>query len=347
MSGESRPQGGNPSGTGLPMQAVMGDEVGHQPLVVEHARPGLIQARGAHWLDLLQRMSTNDLSDLRPGQMQRTVLTTPIARVLDVLVVIHSGQDGLLVTSPGQGGKVLDLLQRHIFFQDDVQLDRDDSGWDLWGVYGAYATAEVGRLLHAHIDLAPGQAMESRGARVWGVPAPASGGFRLLLRGETAERARDIWREGSALADQEYEIVRVEAGLPEFGREVTEESIPLEVGLRDLISDRKGCYTGQEIIARMESRGRLARCLAGVRLADCVQHGAAIRQSGSVAGHVTSVVRSPWLGWIALAIVRPSVLEAEGGAVVVGEDSVVGRLVELPFEMGAEERGNKDLGAEA
>ena len=81
----------------------------------------------------------------------------------------------------------------------------------------------------------------------------------------------------------------------------------------------------------MESRGRQARQLVGIRLEQAAEPGAPLRQGNSLQGSLTSVAESPRLGWIGLAVVKPAALSEAGGRVGVGADGAFGQLVELPF----------------
>ncbi len=296
-------------------------------LAVAHPAPGLLRAEGATWLGLLQRMSTNELADMRPGEARQTVLTTAVARIVDVVWVLAREQGGLVVTSPGRGRRVLDWLKNYIFFNDDVRL-QEDEGWESWGLYGPQARQEAGRVVPTQsFD----HAQSWTGAAAWEVERPADGGVRLLLTPDAAAEARRFWGTGTGAAAEAYEILRIEAGIPEVVVEILDDSLPLEVGLKPAVSFSKGCYIGQEIIARMESRGRLAKELMGVRAESALGPGDVILQGGRNAGRVTSAAISPRLGAIALASVRPASLEEAAGAVEVGERMVRGRLVRLPF----------------
>ncbi|HKZ54775.1 MAG TPA: glycine cleavage T C-terminal barrel domain-containing protein [Anaerolineales bacterium] len=302
-------------------------------LCVLHPPPGLIRVEGSHRLDLLHRMSTNDLIDLPAGSIRATVLTTPLARIVDRVWVWAAEDHLLLLTGPHRAETVSHWLRRHIFFQDDVQLKQEQEDWTLWGLYGPAAWEEAARIFPEVTRPAGGVATAIDGGLYWALDAPAAGGLRLLLDPSSSLRADAAWNERNAgsLAWQAYEIHRVEAGLAETGHEILEDYIPLEVGLEHDVSFTKGCYIGQEIIARMESRGRRARSLLGVRLAAGVPELATVSQGAQTVGTVTSVAKSPRLGWVALAVVRPTALESENGRVTVGQDRVAGELVELPF----------------
>jgi aminomethyltransferase len=107
-----------------------------------------------------------------------------------------------------------------------------------------------------------------------------------------------------------FEYLRVAAGQPRFGAEITQDYIPLEADLWADVSFNKGCYTGQEIIARMESRGRLAKRLVALRAAAPLATGAGITAAGKIAGSITSAAIGPD-GAVALGYVKTAALDQE------------------------------------
>jgi folate-binding protein YgfZ len=106
------------------------------------------------------------------------------------------------------------------------------------------------------------------------------------------------------IGSQTHDVLRIEAGIPGRARELTPEYTPLEVRLEHAISDTKGCYTGQEVIARQISYDKVVRHLVGVKLSNQVEVGTELRAEGRPVGVLTSVGESPRFGHIALAIVR-------------------------------------------
>ena len=148
-------------------------------------------------------------------------------------------------------------------------------------------------------------------------------------------------RPAVEVSEAAAEIVRVESGRPRFGLDLQPESvIPQEAGLNDrAVSFEKGCYVGQETVARLHWRGKPNRHLRGLRLSAPVEAGAVLRLGEREVGTVTSPVVSPALGPIALALVRR---EAEPGAVLevaappgdgAATDGVTASVVALPFGM--------------
>jgi aminomethyltransferase len=143
-------------------------------------------------------------------------------------------------------------------------------------------------------------------------------------------RAALLAAGAAPLSAESFDILRVERGYGAFGHELGQEYIPLETGLLDAISFTKGCYVGQEIIARMESRNRLAKQLRGLRLAGPVTAPGKLEASGKEAGDLTSAVISPRFGPIALAYVRAA--HTEPGTIVgIAGSDVRGEVAELPF----------------
>ena len=105
-------------------------------LRVVHQHPRILHLNGSDSLDLLHRMSTNDMADIRPGTQRMTVFTDPVGRTIDWVTVLAIAESVLLVCTQDRAEKVRDWLQRHIFFQDDVQLMMEEAEWALIGEYG-------------------------------------------------------------------------------------------------------------------------------------------------------------------------------------------------------------------
>ncbi len=289
-------------------------------------------------MDLLHRMSTADLLELAPFHIRQSVFTDPLGRTIDVVLVLTRDEDLLLLSSPGKEAQLRAWLQKHIFFQDQVSIGSVQPGWALWGAYGPNA-AQALASLHCPVP-SDEEVVAFEGGLAWTVATPVPG-FRALIRPGVYFPG---WEQlgGGAAESEAYELLRVEAGLPEPGREILDDSIPLEVGLTSAVSFTKGCYTGQEIIARMESRGKLAKQLAGTSLPHSAQPGTRLLQDGRSIGTLTSVVESPRFGWIGLAVVKPAALAAHDGLVSLQTDDGEGslqtdeesaRLTELPFEL--------------
>jgi folate-binding protein YgfZ len=209
------------------------------------------------------------------------------------------------------------------------------------GVEGARAAAVVTGELDAPAPaveaLAPGACTDARIAGADAVVAAfAFGGgpaLQLFVPAAAGAAARAALERAGALAGDAaaLEVLRVEAGVPRMGAELSEEVLPPEARLEHAISYTKGCYTGQEIIARVRSRGQVAHLLVGLAPDDGapLAVGAAIEAEGERVGEVTSAAVSSRLGPIALGYVRRA--HAEPGTAL----SAAGRSVRvraLPFD---------------
>jgi len=304
-------------------------------VIADERTAGRIFMRGRDRAALLHRLSTNDIERLKPGEGTLTVLTTPIGRIIDLLTV-HALDDALLiVTSPDQGPPVFGHLRRNIFFNDQVTLEAAGRTHAQMALYGPKAACLIAELTGAAIDLP-----------LHGITTTVIAGVRLLIArrkpiggdsftlyipsdGYDAVYAA-LLTSATPIDSDTLDVLRIEQGYGAFGRELSQEYIPLETGLLDAVSFSKGCYVGQEIIARMESRGRLAKRLCGLQLSQPVTPPAKLVCDGRDAGDLTSAAVSPRFGPIALAYVRTAY--AEPGTVVGVEGTgVTGTVVELPF----------------
>lgn len=290
---------------------------------------------------LLHRLSTNHIERLRPGEGAATVLTTPIGRIIDVLDVYCLEDRLLLATSPGRGEAIYAYLRKNIFFNDRVKVENVTTSLGALTIYGPRAAAAL-----ATLGL-PGADLGDRGvvSAVWeGEPlyvagaAPLGGrGCRLIASPACLAQLDAALRAAGAvpLDPATFDVLRVEHGYGAYGREISQEYIPLETGLWHAVSFNKGCYVGQEIIARMESRGRIARLLRGLRFAvppalplAATMPLARLEAEDGEAGDLTSVVESPRYGIIGLAYVRAA-YAAPGTRLRVAGAPV--EVVPLPF----------------
>jgi folate-binding protein YgfZ len=157
-------------------------------------------------------------------------------------------------------------------------------------------------------------------------------GVDVLCAAEDTERvARALTAAGAVVADEAAaEVVRVETGRPRYGVDLDDGVIPQEAGLNArAVSFEKGCYVGQETVARLHFRGRPNRHLRGLRLSGPAETGTPLRKGERDVGRLASVVDSPTHGVIALALVRR---EAEpGDTLTVGDGGLRAEVLALPF----------------
>jgi len=315
-----------------------------------------LTGRGA--VEFLNGQVTNELADLRDGEGRYAAFLTHKGKMLGDLRVLAVG-DGpsgaptelLLDTERVALQGLFDMICRFKIGYD-VELHKRTVETALISLLGPEAEAIALRAVAAsgagHAD---GGATPSEGAGA-ALPDAEHAHLSARLAGRpvrlvrTAGPAgvdvlcdaddRDAVREALLLAgarpvsEPAAEIVRVEHGRPLYGIDLDDTVIPQEAGLNErAVSFTKGCYVGQETVARLHYKGRPNRHLRGLRASEPLASGAVLRLGERPVGRVASAVVSPRLGPIALALVRR---EAEPGMLVgVGEHGVTAEIVELPF----------------
>ncbi|CUS03945.2 Folate-binding protein YgfZ [Candidatus Promineifilum breve] len=295
-------------------------------VLVEHAERGMLHLTGATRLDLINRMSTQAVGGLKSGEGAATVLTTDIGRIID-RVILYAGRDSVYVlTGEGHGDALARYFMRNIFFNDDVQLRDLSRETAVFGVYGARAGERLAAIGFPEVELPRHHWREAQigGATAYLHRADGVAGDGYFVTTTVTDRAaiESALAAGlTAIDATAYDYLRIEAGLPRFGRELSLDYIPLEAGLWDDVSFSKGCYTGQEIIARMESRGKLAKRLVRLRPASPVAAGLEISAAGRAVGMVTSAADGP-AGPLALGYVKTAALN-DGAALSAGGIDVV------------------------
>ena len=300
-------------------------------LLLHQSKPAVLQVVGPDSLDLLNRMSTNDLQSGSIDRILKTIFTNANARIIDIVTVI-AGEDGFLLLCWQDTPTILrEWLSGYIFFQDDVHLIDSTTDWELFDFIGPKARNALNNYKLLEGDSRKGL-HQIAGNYLWHEPLGTLPRYRLLCHGNLA---REISSPGQRLLPPVQnkslaELLRIEAGQPGMGLEITRESIPLEVGLWDHISFSIGCYIGQEIIARMASRQKLARTLVGIRSKEEINVGTTLQVDDRTIGMITSFTRSPRLGWIGLALVKPGSLN-ETAPISAGNVFDI-RIQTLPFE---------------
>jgi tRNA-modifying protein YgfZ len=226
-----------------------------------------VRVAGPDAADYLQRMVSNDVEALTPGEACPALLLTAKARVIAPLVVLRrSEEDFLLLTEPGLGEVVRAHLTR-MRLRARCEIEREEHESAL--VFGG----------------ADGFATDWPGAR------------------ETLDAGLE-----PTLPEEEVELMRIESGVPRWEREIDDRILPAEAGLDEThVSFSKGCYPGQEPVARLHFRGHPNRGLRVVELDETPEHDAPLLHEGREVGRVTSAARRPDGTVVALAYVRTEV----------------------------------------
>ena len=241
------------------------------------ARPaGLLSIRGKDSLDFLNRLSTNDLRNLHPGLQATTVLTDERARIIDVITVVVEEEGIMLCTSAGNSLAVLEWLGKFVILEDIRLLDLSSErtvcslagplAGDLLGqAFGIEPPTGQGGVVRIPFS---GRNLSIYRDQMWEFPV-----YNVLLGREDIDEVRSVCTgapQGGAPVGvgtaELFELLRIEQGVPKLGREITEHVNPLEAGFRKFISFDKGCYIGQEVVARLDTYKKVQKQLSGIIL---------------------------------------------------------------------------------
>ena len=295
-------------------------------VLIDRSDLGLLKFTGETRLDLLNRMSTQKVDDLQSGEGAATVLTTEIGRIIDRLILYASSDAVYCLTGENNAAAIADYLRRFVFFMDDFRAEDLSAETAIFGVYGRQADAKMAEIFAETLEfpLHHWKELELKGTTAYlhrTDPVAGGGYFVMCQIGDKEALRQELIGTGLvAIDDAGFEYLRIQSGQPRFGHELTEEYIPLEANLWADVSFNKGCYTGQEIIARMESRGRLAKKLVRLHPSSLVEAGAELSAGGKKAGRITSAAAGPQ-GAVALGYVKTSFID-EGADLMAGPINV-------------------------
>jgi len=229
---------------------------------------GRVQMTGRTRLEFLHRMSTGDVLKLAQGQGAVTVLTTPIGRMVDLTPTLALDDAAILLTGANHAAQVVQWLRRYVLYNDEVKVHDISAATEMAGLFGEQADTWLQSLnpeAYAALREALVYTNVQQGKQLWVKAPPMSGaGYYVIGAGALAQMKAELGVAFAPIA--EYESLRITHGHPAFPNEINEDYIPLETGLWDAVSFSKGCYIGQEIIARMESRNQMAKRLVQLEL---------------------------------------------------------------------------------
>ena len=298
---------------------------------------------GPDLADLLNRLSTNAVDALEPGSGAATVLTTAKGRIVERLFLSHLGDAGLLlVGGTGRTDAILDHLKRFTFAEQTGLRD-------CAGEYGLLAIG--GPLAREALSTAGFEIPPPLGAvegmqdgirtHILGHDGYSDEGFSVLVANEQAD---SLWQtlvlavsktDGRAAGELALEVARVRRGVPAGGSELTADYNPLEAGLWDAVAFDKGCYVGQEVVARLNTYDKVSRRLVGLRIPEdqlVVAGGTKLYRDKKEAGVVTSVAGIEGVETVALGYIKTRVAEVDDTVQLGAVDGPGVRLQAFPMK---------------
>lgn len=261
---------------------------------------GRFEVSGADAAALLHHLTTNDIKGQKVSESREAVMISSKARVLDWLTIIRLEANTFrVITSPNRREMFAPHARQFILFRQDVKIEDQTVSGPMWGVFGPHSK---------EIE-----------AEKWPTSRLPGGGF---LSFEAPQNPVSI-------DNDTFNTLRIESGIPVAGLELTEEINPWEAGLEGAISLAKGCYNGQEVVARLHAYKKIKQGLFGLKLeklpAELPQK---LSKNGKNAGFLTSATFSPRFGPIGLAFVRGD-FQTEGERLELAEQTAT--VTHLPF----------------
>ncbi len=311
--------------------------------------------RGPKAAEALNGLVTNDVTQLRPGEGQHAAALTPKGKVLcDMLIFRVDDETFMLTLLRTCAPQWMATARKYVNPRLAKVTDESDqlATWMIYGAHASKAVATLGGAAHTVEDLGDVMVQGLAEWKLWQhelwnigpatvrlIRAPLMGaipGFVLVADARDAEIVRErleksVYRKATRAV---WNIARVEGGRPAWGVDMDENTIPQEANLDTLgaISFTKGCYTGQETVARIHFRGHVNRRLRGLLGSSALpQHAQVVDATGKMVGDVRSTVVSPRLGPIAIAMLRREVQEGDTVIVEGADGPITAEVRELPF----------------
>jgi tRNA-modifying protein YgfZ len=298
--------------------------------VSDRSHWGCIRISDEDRLRFLHNQSTNDFESLKPGQGCDTVMVTSTARTIDLVTGYVLDDAVLLLVSPNRRQLLMEWLDRYIFFADKVKLTDVTEDMATLSLIGPQSHAIVEKLGAGDLIGKPsGNHILVDGVIVAVGSGLASPGYTLIL---PIAKKQTLWETilglgAVELSDRTWEMLRIIQGRPAPDLELTDDYNPLEVGLWQTVSFNKGCYIGQETIARLNTYKGVKQYLWGIRLSAAAELGTVITLGEEKIGKLTSYTATPD-GHFGLGYIR-SKAGGVGLKVQIGETE--GEIVSVPF----------------
>jgi folate-binding protein YgfZ len=310
---------------------------------------GKVQVSGPDAAKFLHNLSTNEIVNLPAGSGCEAFLTTGQAKIIAYVFIFRvqlpdGGQEFWLDTGPGMGEKVHSHLDRYLV-SEQVELADSTPDARQFHLAGHDSVELLGKLVGPDVSLLAKlqhliQPVPGGTCQIRRVPRLSSPGLDILCpTGQGDSLAANLLAAGARRGtEEEFEIGRLEAGTPVYGKDIDETNLPQEVGrVLETISFTKGCYIGQETVARIRTYGHVNRMLVGMTLSANMAPapGTQLLREGKEVGKITSSAVSDRIGsGIALGYVRRG-NELPGTMLQIDGASATALVTALPFGAGS------------
>ena len=295
----------------------------------------LISLTGDDRKGWLQGQATNDVREFDRGSSKSFCFCSATGQVEAVIDGWCVDDTFLLTTERGAAKAILERAEKMVVLENVVAQDLTESFVHL-SIQGRTATRELGALIE--LPTLDATTAELQGVKLYVLRSrrSAMGGWDLWIPSDGIKAIRQVKKAFESAEKETYEILRLEAGIPSYGRDYNEKTLAPELGrafTERHVNFTKGCYTGQEVLMRIHSRGHTNRTWVGLFADAPVEVGSTIKhRANAAAGTITSAVESPEMGPIATAMVRNEVALDEELVTVIGENAETQAEIRLlPF----------------
>ncbi|MFQ6113184.1 MAG: aminomethyltransferase family protein [bacterium] len=319
----------------------------HAVALMDRSYYGMIRVFGKDHVDLLHRLTTNELRNLNPGEGQTNIFTNEKGRIVDRVILCKCDDEMRLITSPQTSEKIAAWIDKYIFIED-VKVENLTSTMGMLTLFGPESFSLLSSMFNNDFDSLANHHFKEvswnrNSLQISRTEELGCPGFNMIL---DSEDLPELWErllevgidfDLKPMGEEAYEILRIEAGWPLFDKDVDEEINPHEAQLLQYVSFTKGCYVGQEVVARLDTYEKVQKYLTGIILeGDAKPKGKdGILINGQEVGYLTSVTHSIALDKnIALGYVRTKFI-SEGAQIHINSEikQISGKLVKLPFKL--------------
>ncbi|MFM7544699.1 MAG: YgfZ/GcvT domain-containing protein [Ignavibacteria bacterium] len=257
--------------------------------------PGIIKTTGDDIIDLIHRLSTNNCMNVTQHVGKQTILTNEKGRIIDIITILKRKEDYLMLTSSNNELQVIQWLKKFIIMEQ-IRFEIVTDEYEMITVHGAQSLDCISQLLNTHDLDIPIHSM------IASMDFPSRIAIRLMPIHELQFLVIDVKDTGllnlfessgiALFGESQFERERILSGMGKYGHELSESYNPLEAGLLHLIDFKKGCYIGQEVIARLDSYNKVQKRLMGFISQYPIVQDSIISNDAKEIGNVTSALQS-------------------------------------------------------
>ncbi|MFZ1322913.1 MAG: hypothetical protein WAT71_15255 [Ignavibacteria bacterium] len=272
-------------------------------------KSGLIKASGTDLTDFLNRMSTNDFRSFHEGEFRYTVLTSDKGRIIDLVNFVNFGEEKFLICTSGFEEKIIEHLDKYIIM-DDVKLEKAHGHYSKISIFTNEPETLSSELFNIKCEKDKAYKINEKDILFFNDGKINT--LNIICEEKHVSVYRNLMKDITGLSFDEYEFKRISNHIPEGENELNDQINPMECGLEKFISFKKGCYIGQEVIARIDSQGKIPKSMVSIVSDNEFNRGDKVFNSDNKkeVGFISSVIKNDDK-YYGLAFLRRTELDGE------------------------------------